>query len=1201
MVIIKRSFILLVLCVLCHSIGIRAAVGDIVVCDINEQTTKMSRNRTDKWSTWANGFAYIDNGLRMYCSKNNYSWVTDSKKKSEGIVLLSGTGDNTKGSKNGLLEVGYGTHLTIDAPEGYKIIGLYFKGEASGFTEGTGQSRKQSGDLSIYWTDPDASDAKEATIINNQKGKFYTYQEVSSTKDIASLVANPGTLIADHLDFNGLKVGNAVNGFTLLNTPQQSARIFFKGSNNVYVDYYKFYVILEKTIANADEAQIPGTSKAKDYLSNARMYLVRNIKTGAYLTLKDGKAILERTNNPDAELDLSSLWFFTSPFNLYQRGAEDGFYDGKTAQNDYDLQFHNASDAYFRSNSVDENSSKNGFENAYRNTVGFSSTYGVRPRYFGYDNPEKHLHWDFSYDNCKGASMDNLDPKVDVYTLRSDEKGGTIFNLNQVNDNGVLGISIGRYRTHIANHTYSDGTSGDVYDFKIMTPDDLDNPSSVSMKNTENNATDYLPKAQNAKGELWEFIQVPVRKYAENTIHKAADKVGRIVDADYLFDYNKANLDAAKDFSFSVNKPSIPDTWYRYYSQVPNGNLGGKEDKLNAIVGDHATKENPEYGYTKADTIRFSLHFIHLNMPDPNMAYQFENVEYAEKVLGLQHYKSLSGSRENSLVGLATKTFANSPYEKAKYAIQFVYPLNKDGVTETDEDNRLFKLRLAWPINGSSTPVYAYLGQIAGGVYGWVDKESNGKVFSFTARENGLKGNSAFCLEDDKEGLAGRIGIGDNGKVSIGENALGNTQQNWKITPVDIKPLLKSEVDLANRLVGAVGGPASKITLSSNGKSINEFMENAQKVYSNRVYFINGGYYRLYNIADDASFALRPTVNDEDEITSYMTCSPLLNDGGYQYGILGRDKVANVQKVYTKNTGQYVFENPQTGYDIAKVEADKDYVGKNDPKDAYFSLFQDGPFGLHSFVRDSKFVALNNKHQLVASKEDENIYDRWYLVPFTNQKMGSVAINNNEDSQNGKSFTARCYPYPVQVTDDAKAYYISAMQVDTKTGDTVSVVLTQYPDNKVPSKQPFIVIGKPGSSQQFNTELLTSEPSFDGDNILKGTITRIPFSEDLLYDNVRVLGYQKSLGKNGESTGMVFGKSKNNSFIEAYTCYILLSEVQRQAKCCRITFEEFPEVSGIRDVEYIRGSKAVYDMEGRRVATPSKGIYIQNGKKYVIK
>jgi hypothetical protein len=51
---------------------------------------------------------------------------------------------------------------------------------------------------------------------------------------------------------------------------------------------------------------------------------------------------------------------------------------------------------------------------------------------------------------------------------------------------------------------------------------------------------------------------------------------------------------------------------------------------------------------------------------------------------------------------------------------------------------------------------------------------------------------------------------------------------------------------------------------------------------------------------------------------------------------------------------------------------------------------------------------------------------------------------------------------------------------------------------------------------------------------------------------------------------------------------------------CEVKSEAVP--SGIRSVETVRTDGAIYDLQGRRIQqTPQRGLYIQNGKKYMVK
>ena len=53
-----------------------------------------------------------------------------------------------------------------------------------------------------------------------------------------------------------------------------------------------------------------------------------------------------------------------------------------------------------------------------------------------------------------------------------------------------------------------------------------------------------------------------------------------------------------------------------------------------------------------------------------------------------------------------------------------------------------------------------------------------------------------------------------------------------------------------------------------------------------------------------------------------------------------------------------------------------------------------------------------------------------------------------------------------------------------------------------------------------------------------------------------------------------------------------------------VTEEEYQEiVTGINEIAspVNNGQKVIYDLQGRRITAPSKGLYIVNGKKVVIK
>lgn len=82
-------------------------------------------------------------------------------------------------------------------------------------------------------------------------------------------------------------------------------------------------------------------------------------------------------------------------------------------------------------------------------------------------------------------------------------------------------------------------------------------------------------------------------------------------------------------------------------------------------------------------------------------------------------------------------------------------------------------------------------------------------------------------------------------------------------------------------------------------------------------------------------------------------------------------------------------------------------------------------------------------------------------------------------------------------------------------------------------------------------------------------------------------------GKNGLGFYMLKGT------LQAGKGYLIVSESAGSAKQNFIAFEE---TTGVKAIEVISNAdNAIYNLQGVRVAKPQKGIYVKNGKKYVVK
>ena len=144
-----------------------------------------------------------------------------------------------------------------------------------------------------------------------------------------------------------------------------------------------------------------------------------------------------------------------------------------------------------------------------------------------------------------------------------------------------------------------------------------------------------------------------------------------------------------------------------------------------------------------------------------------------------------------------------------------------------------------------------------------------------------------------------------------------------------------------------------------------------------------------------------------------------------------------------------------------------------------------------------------------------------------------------------------------------------------------SLMLTEVPNREIPATK--AVILKSSSTSITLTPASTTE-TLEG-NQLVGTATAItnPGNAYVLNKGTNGVGFYKL------SSGGTIGANK------AYLTYSSASQAR--------SFFGFDETTGIEmpTAEVIDADAVVYDLQGRRVAQPTKGLYIVNGKKVIIK
>ena len=146
---------------------------------------------------------------------------------------------------------------------------------------------------------------------------------------------------------------------------------------------------------------------------------------------------------------------------------------------------------------------------------------------------------------------------------------------------------------------------------------------------------------------------------------------------------------------------------------------------------------------------------------------------------------------------------------------------------------------------------------------------------------------------------------------------------------------------------------------------------------------------------------------------------------------------------------------------------------------------------------------------------------------------------------------------------------------------STSVTLSDISNNLIPANTGVILEGTPGT---YDIEIQESAIDPISGNLLKAAVTATAVGENEVY----VLKDGKFCLVTGAST------------VPAGKAYFMASEVPAEARA--LTIEIGGKTTGISKVEAAVAEGAeIYNMLGQRVAQPTKGLYIVNGKKVIVK
>lgn len=239
-------------------------------------------------------------------------------------------------------------------------------------------------------------------------------------------------------------------------------------------------------------------------------------------------------------------------------------------------------------------------------------------------------------------------------------------------------------------------------------------------------------------------------------------------------------------------------------------------------------------------------------------------------------------------------------------------------------------------------------------------------------------------------------------------------------------------------------------------------------------------------------------------------------------------------------------------------------------------------------------------------------YSEWELL-----ELSSATISQNYFGvapnaalvKNGKYYTTLYTTFPYQL-QSGKAFFVNHESISPYGDEGQYRVICQEVANGTVPANSAVIIECDGTDVESNKIVplpqSTSISSLE-DNYLTGHIT--------LKNGKEVGDGQKYVLSVGSSTGLGFYKLKKGTAMPDNKVYAILPE-ESQAMVKKMTFsfgkdvieedvvsEDDGTLTNLHEValpEDVAGAP-VYDLQGRKVTNPTQGVYIVNGKKFIIK
>lgn len=439
----------------------------------------------------------------------------------------------------------------------------------------------------------------------------------------------------------------------------------------------------------------------------------------------------------------------------------------------------------------------------------------------------------------------------------------------------------------------------------------------------------------------------------------------------------------------------------------------------------------------------------------------------------------------------------------------------------------------------------------------------------------------------------------------------------------------------------ALHGGLFAMGTSRKDQAINPIVSDEYSSYTFSMNVTTSTYKLVFN--SNKLYLMGPAVNNIDE-TGWSSTE---TDNTYEltyvqeeqcYKYLNDEGIEQPMKLYAGKQFAFVYNK-----DFTNVFYDEDNVvpvdlsgttETNKEINAYSTAYNDTGKGDTQYVNFIKSATSNNSEYV-----KENVNASTFNLPtgrYTLRLYIKTDPNNAEKTEIYYLIKDRTYPFYWPDADATQMdgyttfrsfcdYHavvipggIDVFTVDTPNPKNKTVKMTPYTlsANRVLPPNTPVLLAKKDAGERTLTSYVTMEyyaepniinPKSTPTNLLRGQVSRyhIPVSNA---DNTLnfLFGYKKLQGNEKVSIGF-FTPGAGNCSIN--TAYLTLNadfwdEVEQQnTKGFRLVFSDDNETTSVDEIQTVSDNAPAvyYNMQGVRVMNPGKGLYIRNGKKYIIR